>query len=410
MRKFDVLIVGGGHGGAEAAIALRQSGFAGTIALVCAEPELPYERPPLSKEYLAGAKTFSQLLIRSAAFWLDIGIVVLIGTQIVAIDPNSRTVLTKQGEPLSYGDLVWATGGDARTLPCPGATLPGVHSIRNRSDVDHIKKKLNKYSRLVVVGGGYIGLEAASTLISLGMHVTLLESQDRIFSRVTGMTLSRFYETEHRAQGVDIRLGAHIDRIEGNDKVQGVGMADGTILHADMVIAGIGIVPAVAPLLKAGARGGDGVSVDAYGRTSLPHIFAVGDCALHENAFAGGRAIRLESVQNANDMARTVAKTITGRFEPYCAVPWFWSDQYDLRLQTVGLSGGYEKEIVRGDPMSRSFSIIYLKRGRVIALDCINAPKDFMQGKALVANGTEVHPDQLGDPSVSLKAIFNVAK
>jgi 3-phenylpropionate/trans-cinnamate dioxygenase ferredoxin reductase subunit len=278
--------------------------------------------------------------------------------------------------------------------------------VRTRADVDRMVEELATTTRVAVIGGGYIGLEAAAVLARLGKTVTVLEALDRVLARVAGEALSRFYEAEHRAHGVDVRLGARVEHIEGEDgRVTGVRLAGGEIVPAGMVIVGIGIVPAVEPLRAAGAEGGNGVSIDEHGRTSLPDIFAVGDCALHANPFAEGMPIRLESVQNANDMATVVARAITGEPEPYHAVPWFWSNQYDLRLQTVGLSVGHDQEILRGDPASRAFSIVYLKQNRVIALDCVNSVKDYVQGRALVTGRVVADSRRLADAAVPLKSL-----
>jgi 3-phenylpropionate/trans-cinnamate dioxygenase ferredoxin reductase subunit len=266
--------------------------------------------------------------------------------------------------------------------------------------------ELEGVTRAVVIGGGYIGLEAAAVLAKFGKEVILLEALDRVLARVAGQELSRFYEEEHRAHGVEVRLGAKVDHLEGSgSQVTGVRLDDGELLSCQMVIVGIGIIPAVEPLLAAGADGGNGVAVDAQCRTSLPDIFAIGDCALHSNGFAEGATIRVESVQNANDQATVVAKTIAGTDTKYDAVPWFWSNQYDLRLQTVGLSIGYDKVVRRGDPAERSFSLVYLKAGRVIALDCVNATKDYVQGRALVTGGIVPDPARLADASVPLKEL-----
>jgi 3-phenylpropionate/trans-cinnamate dioxygenase ferredoxin reductase subunit len=266
--------------------------------------------------------------------------------------------------------------------------------------------ELTGRTRTAVIGGGYIGLEAAAVLVRLGKQVTVLEALDRVLARVAGVALSRFYETEHRAHGVDVRLGAMVESIEGRDgRVTAVRLADGKIVCAELVIVGIGIVPAVNPLRAAGAECSNGVVVDEYGHTSLPDIWAIGDCALHPNSFAEGLPIRLESVQNANDMAMTVAKAITGELTPYQTVPWFWSNQYDLRLQTVGLSAGHDQEVLRGDPTTRSFSIVYLRSGRVVALDCVNAAKDYVLGRRLVIERAAIDPSRLADPIVSLNGV-----
>jgi 3-phenylpropionate/trans-cinnamate dioxygenase ferredoxin reductase subunit len=406
VQQFDVVIVGAGHGGAQAAIALRQAKFAGSIALIGDEPDLPYERPPLSKEYLAGEKPFERILIRPESFWRDRAIELALGHAVTAVDSVAHQVTTADGRIIGYGTLVWATGGSPRRLSCAGHDLAGVHTVRTRADADRMMAELDSVHRAVVIGGGYIGLEAAAVLAKFGKQVVLLEAQDRVLARVAGEALSRFYENEHRAHGVDVRLNVAVDCILGKDgRVAAVRLADGAEVAADLVIVGIGIVPAVAPLLAAGAQGGNGVVVDAACRTSLPDIFAIGDCALHTNDFADGAAIRLESVQNANDQATVVARAITGAPAAYHAVPWFWSNQYDLKLQTVGLSTGFDQAVLRGDPASRSFSVVYLKGGRVVALDCVNAVKDYVQGRKLVEGRAIVTPAALADAAVPLKEL-----
>jgi len=406
MSDYDILIVGGGHAGAQAAIALRQNKFEGSIAIVGDEPEIPYERPPLSKDYLAGEKVFERILIRPATFWPEREIAMLTGKRIVSVNPRGHMVATGDGSTIGYGTLIWAAGGSPRSLICSGHDLAGVHAIRTRADVDRLMGELAATTRVVVIGGGYIGLEAAAVLTKLGKQVTVLEALDRVLARVAGEPLSRFYEAEHRAHGVDVRLGAMVDCIAEQDgRATGVRLADGETLPCEMVIVGIGIIPSVQPLLAAGAAGSNGVNVDAQCRTSLPDIFAIGDCALHANAFAGGAEIRLESVQNANDMANAVAKTLAGVPTDYHAVPWFWSNQYDLRLQTVGLSTGHDATVTRGDPASRSFSLLYLKQGRVIALDCVNSVRDYVQGRILVVEGKSPDPARLADTNVVLKEL-----
>jgi 3-phenylpropionate/trans-cinnamate dioxygenase ferredoxin reductase subunit len=267
-----------------------------------------------------------------------------------------------------------------------------------------MQAELEGTRRAVVIGGGYIGLEAAAVMTKLGHHVVLLEALDRVLARVAGEPLSRFYEDEHRRQGVDVRLGVAVACIEEQDsRAVGVRLATGEVLPADLVIVGIGIVPAVEPLIAAGAEGANGVDVDASCRTSLAGIYAVGDCAAHLNRFAGGARTRLESVQNANDQATAAARDIVGQPQPYHAVPWFWSNQYDLRLQTVGLSAGHDEIVLRGDQAVRSFSIIYLKGGKVIALDCVNSVKDYVGGRKLVEAGASPSPAQLAEVAVPLK-------
>lgn len=344
MTTYDVLIVGAGHGGAQAAVSLRQHGFTGTIAIVGDEPELPYERPPLSKDYLAGEKPFERILIRPAAFWTERRIDMLLGRLALRVDPHTKTVELSDGETARYGSLIWATGGVPKRLSCEGAGLDGVHVVRTKADVDSMRAALDGTSEVVVIGGGYIGLEAAAVLSKLDKKVTVIETLSRVLARVAGEPLSRFYEAEHRAHGVDLRLGARMAGFVGDrGKVTGVQMADGEIIPAQMIVVGIGIAPAVAPLIEAGAAGADGVDVDSHCETSLPDVYAIGDCAAHESDFCDGRRIRVESVQNANDKASTVAKAICGDRQPYRAVPWFWSNQYDLRLQTIGLSTEHDE-------------------------------------------------------------------
>lgn len=406
MLRYDVLIVGGGHAGAQAAIALRQAKYEGSIAIVGEEKEYPYERPPLSKDYFAGEKAFERIMIRPPAFWGERNVAMLLGRRISEVDPAAKTVTDTSGESIGYGQMIWATGGTPRWLQGPGSTLPGVHVVRNRSDADAMIERLDDVAEVVVIGGGYIGLEAAAVLRKMGKKVTLTEVMDRVLARVAGEELSKFYQDEHRKQGVDVRLNASVAGIEGDEAVSGVRLEDGEVIPAQMVVVGIGIIAEVGPLMAAGAAGGNGVDVDPYCRTSLPDIFAIGDCAAHANDFAGGTVMRVESVQNANDMANAVAKTIAGEATEYHAVPWFWSNQYDLRLQTVGLSVGYDDHVVRGDPAERSFSVIYLKQGRVIALDCVNMTKDYVQGKALVTGGQVIDPALLADASRPLKEIL----
>lgn len=406
MASYDVVIVGAGHGGAQAAILLRQAGFEGSIAMIGDENEPPYERPPLSKEYMAGDKPFERILIRPAQFWTDRTVDMLLGKRVTRVDPAAKTVSVSDDETIGYGKLIWAAGGSPRLLTCPGADADGIFSIRRRDDVDAIMARLPDVRHVAVIGGGYIGLEAAAVLTKLGKKVTLLEALPRVLARVAGEELSRFYEAEHRAHGVDLRTGAMVESIECKDgKAAAVVLSDKTRIAADLVIVGIGIVPETAPLITAGASGGNGVDVDDYCRTSLPDVYAIGDCAAHANTYARGAQIRLESVQNANDQARVAVMHIMGEPMEYDAVPWFWSNQYDLRLQTVGLSTGHDQTIMRGDPATRSFSVLYLLGGKLIAIDAVNAVKDYVQAKAHILSGAVLDQAQLADASKPLKEV-----
>lgn len=403
MPDFDALIIGAGHAGAQAAIALRQQGFEGRLAIVGDEAHLPYERPPLSKEFLSREKDFERILIRPAEFWQDKQVEMILGQRAEAVDAAAHSVTLSDGRVLTYGTLVWAAGCAARRLTCEGSDLAGVHVMRVREDAEAVLAALPGVQQVVIIGGGYIGLEAAAVMAKAGKSVTVLEAQDRVLARVAGEPLSRFYEAEHRAHGVDVRLGARMHGLVGHGgKVSGVAMEDGSVIPAQMVLVGIGVIPSTQPLIAAGAEGSNGVDVDALCRTSLPDVYALGDCAAHANDFAGGSRIRLESVQNAVDQAAVVARAIMGEDRPYRATPWFWSNQYDLRLQTVGLSQGHDQVILRGDPKARAFSVVYLKGGRLIALDCVNATKDYVQGRKLLEAGASPDPALIGDPAVPL--------
>ncbi|TCU54840.1 3-phenylpropionate/trans-cinnamate dioxygenase ferredoxin reductase subunit [Novosphingobium sp. PhB57] len=407
-ERADVVIVGAGHGGAQCAIALRQNGFEGTITVIGREPEHPYERPPLSKEYFAREKTFDRLYIRPPTFWAEKEITFKLGTEVTKVDPAAQELALSDGETYGYGKLVWATGGDPRRLSCSGADLAGVHAVRTREDCDTLMAEIDAGTKnVVVIGGGYIGLEAAAVLSKMGLKVTLLEALPRVLARVAGEPLSEFYQDEHRTHGVDLRTGVAVDCLVGDGhKVTGVQLAGGEVLGAEAVIVGIGIVPAVGPLILAGAAGANGVDVDEYCRTSLPDIYAIGDCAAFACDFAGATVMRVESVQNANDMATCVAKVICGDAKPYKAFPWFWSNQYDLRLQTAGINLGFDQTVIRGNPEDRSFSVIYLKEGKVLALDCVNAVKDYVQGRKLVEAGALPNVDRLADAGVPLKELL----
>ena len=408
MDRADIVIVGSGHGGAQAAIALRQAGHEAPIAILTRDRTPPYERPPLSKEYLAGEKPLERILIRPEAFWAERDITLRYATSVTEVDWMRHEVVTGDGTRVGYRKLIWAGGGDPRRLSCPGSDLDGIHTVRHRHDVDALRTDLDAGAkRAVVVGGGYIGLEAAAVLRRLGCEVTLLEMQPRLLGRVAGEILGDFFLDEHSKQGVDIRLETAVERVEGVDgRVTSVVTAAGETIPADIVIVGIGIVASVGPLIAAGASGSNGVDVDAFCRTTLDDIYAIGDCAAHANAYASGAVIRLESVQNAHDMAACAAKAIMGDKQPYGALPWFWSNQYDLKLQTVGLSLNHDAEVIRGSVKDRSFSVVYLREGRVIALDCVNRTRDYAQGRKLVEASAMVAPEMLADSDKPLKEML----
>lgn len=407
MDRFDVLIVGAGHAGVAAATRLRQNGFKGSIALAGDEMHAPYERPPLSKDYLAGKIQAHDLDMRPQDYWAGQAIVLLKGLRVSDVDPEARIVICEDNTQLGYGELVWAAGGAPRSLTCDGHDLPQVHAIRNRADVDALREQLQTARDVVVIGGGFIGLEAAAVLSGLGKSVTVLEAADRVLARVAAAPVSDYFADLHRRHGVTVQTNASVDCIKAKPNGRATVCVSGrSDLTADIVIVGIGILPNVAPLTAAGAAGSNGVDVDRECRTSLPGVYAVGDCAAQHNAFTGGERVRIESIQNANDQGAALASAISFIPVPAPTVPWFWSNQYDVRLQTIGLNRGWDDAVVRGDPGTDSFSAVYLKAGRVVAIDCVNAAKDFVQGKRLVAEGAAVGHGSLSDPSIPLKTFW----
>lgn len=404
----EILIVGAGQAGAQAAISLRQLGFAGNVTVVGEEPDLPYERPPLSKEYLAGEREAGRLLLRPEAFWAERNVRFVTGCHIARVDPAARRAYAHGDQSFGYDALIWAAGGHPRQLPAPGAHLEGLHYIRTRLDVDKLRRDAESAHHVLIIGGGYIGLESAAVLRKAGKRVTLVEAESRLLARVAGKAVGDFYAAEHRAHGVDVRLSTGVVALHGATHVTAAELSTGELLECDLVIIGIGLVPATGVLAAAGAETGNGVRVDSHCRTTLPHVYAIGDCAMAPSRFNPDGHCRLESVQNAVDMAKAAAAHIMqgDAAAPYDAVPWFWSNQYDLKLQTVGLSTGHDATVVRGDPASRSWSLVYLRAGAVVALDCISNAKDYVQGRALVERGVVVDAVKLADPAVPLKSLL----
>ena len=398
-----VLVAGAGHAAGQLAISLRQGGFAGALTLVGEEAHLPYQRPPLSKKYLAGELGTDRLWLKPAEYYAENDITVRTATRVTAVDPAAFTATTNQGDSLTWDRLVIATGTRPRPLPVPGVDLDGVHYLRGASDVDAMREGFRGGRRLVIVGGGYIGLEVAAVAVGLGLDVTVVERMPRLLSRVVSPTVSDFYAGVHREAGVSLMLDAEVTALTGDaGAVRGVALADGTELPADLVLIGIGVLPNTELAAAAGIDCSDGIDTDPQGRTSVEHVFAIGDCANHPNPVVG-RRVRLESVPNALGQARAAAATLLGEDKPYAEVPWFWSDQYDLKLQIVGLTQGYDECVMRGDPRARAFSCFYLREGRLIAVDAINSPREFMRAKSLVARAAVVDPAQLADPDVDLK-------
>jgi 3-phenylpropionate/trans-cinnamate dioxygenase ferredoxin reductase subunit len=399
----NVVIVGAGQAAAQAVDTLRRRGFDGAITLIGEEPESPYQRPPLSKKYLGGALQKERLLIRPLQFYADHRIDLRLGRCVLEIDRRARQVRLDDGERLAYDALLLATGSRPRRLTVPGAQLGAVHYLRNIADADRIRVHANAGARAVIIGGGYIGLEVAATLRERGLDVTVLEMADRLMNRVTCNEVSAFYRAEHERQGVVIRCGETVRALHGeHGQVRSVLTEQGGEYPADLVIVGVGVVPADELAKACGLDCENGVVTDGHCRTSHEAIWAAGDCASHLNR-QYGRHMRLESVDNAFEQATTVAMNMLGTPTPHDKVPWFWSDQYDLKLIIVGVGHGYDAAIVRGAPASRSFSVCYLRGGEFVAIDSINAPKDQMAARKLIAAHARPDPDKLANPQIALK-------
>ena len=399
-----VAIAGAGHAAGQVVATLRQKKFDGTIMLIGEEPWLPYQRPPLSKKFLAGELPAERLHFKPESFYDDPAIEVRLETRIDAVDRGGKTLQTADGETLEYDKLVFATGARPRLLDLPGADLDGIHYLRTIADVTGIRSQLTERARLVIIGAGYIGLEVAAVASQLGADVTVIEMEDRVMSRVVSPQISEFYQKEHSAHGVKLMLSTGISGFSGNGQVTTVDLSNDEQVAADLVVIGIGVVPNTELASAAGLDVDNGIVVDDHCQTSDADIFAVGDCTHHPNDILGCR-VRLESVHNALEQAKTAASNICGDDSCYAQVPWFWSDQYDLKLQIAGLSQGYDQTIVRGNPDSRSFSCLYLRNGQLIAVDAVNSPKDFMQSKALIAAHAVIDPDLLENPEIELKNI-----
>lgn len=399
----DVLIVGAGHAAGQLAVSLRQGGYEGGVMMLGDEPHPPYQRPPLSKKYLAGELGAERLFVKPASFYEDANIELRTGTRVTAIDPATKTATIEGGSPVQWQSLVLATGTRARQLPLPGSDLDGVHYLRTATDVDAMRSQFTDGKRIVIIGGGYIGLEVAAVARQLSLEVHVVEHMPRLLSRVVSPVLSDFYASVHEQAGVTLWLEQSVETIDGDKRVTGVTLADGTSLHADIVLIGIGVVPNHELAQEAGIVCSNGIDTDLTGRTSAPDVLAIGDCCNHHNPIYD-RRVRLESVPNALGQARAAAASLLGQDKPYHEVPWFWSDQYELKLQIVGLTEGYDQTVLRGDPASRSFACFYLKGGRLLAVDAVNSPREFMRSKSLVAAGATVPPEALADPAVDLKA------
>jgi 3-phenylpropionate/trans-cinnamate dioxygenase ferredoxin reductase subunit len=409
-RAERIVIVGGGQAGGQAVETLRRRGHTGPITLIGDESLLPYQRPPLSKKFLAGALARDRLLIRHAEHYAEHSIAMRLGFAAVNIDRAARRVDLADGSHVDYDRLLLATGSSARLFPVRGSELAGVYYLRNFADVERLRPELVAGRRCVIVGGGYIGLEAASTCRDLGVEVTVLDAAERVMSRVVSPWISTFYEAEHSRRGVSLRCGALVDsfvpepapRHAGTARVAAVRLADGSEVPADFVLIAIGVAPNDSLARAAGIDCDNGILVDEYCRTSDPNVFAAGDCARHPSPHYGMRVL-LESVDNAFEQAQSAALNMLGIATVHDKVPWFWSDQYDLKMIIVGLSYGHDQAILRGDPASRSFSVVYLKNGELIAVDTVNAAKDQLNARKLIPARARPDPRKLADPTIALK-------
>lgn len=405
----NILVIGGGQAGAQAIASLRLWGYEGALRLIGEEPALPYQRPPLSKAYLKGEMSAERLYFKPDDWYAAQNVDTRLGVKATAIDRSARTVSLSDGSTASYDALILATGSRPRPLPVEGANLAGVHELRDLKDVDGLKPVVGPGKRMVIIGAGYIGLEAAAVARALGAEVTVLEMADRVLARVTSPVMSAFYTKLHEDNGVTINTSARLEALEGKDgKVTTARLADGTALPADIVLVGIGILPnddlAASAGIACDTAHGGGILVDEDARTNDPRIFAAGDCAVRPLVHYG-RTGRLESVHNAIEQGKLAAAAILGRDRPNLDVPWFWSDQYDAKLQIAGLSQGYDQHIVRGDPETGAFAVFYFKSGRLIAVDAVNAAPEFIVTKKLIISGTTLAPADLQDTSLSMKEL-----
>jgi 3-phenylpropionate/trans-cinnamate dioxygenase ferredoxin reductase subunit len=404
------VIVGSGHAGSEAAISLRQNGFGGRIVLIGEEAGLPYQRPPLSKGFLTGTVGLDALPIRPAAVYDKADVEMRCGVRATRIDPATKSVHLSDGDSLNYTHLILATGSSARQLQVTGLSQHkpiNLHYLRSQADAECMREQLEAGKRLVVVGGGYIGLEVASAAQAAGMQVTILEAQSRILARVTAHEVSEFYQQVHQAAGIDLRTNVQLEQVSLNaeGRIEALVTTAGERFAADVVLVGIGAQPNVELAEQAGLDVDNGILVDAFARTSVADIYAIGDCSNQPSALYG-RRLRLESIPNAIEQARAATGNILGKAALAPSLPWFWSDQYDLKLQIAGLSQGYDQVVLRGSRETHSFAAFYLYEGRLIAADCINRQKEFMAIKKLVQAGYSGSPDALADETVVLKELI----
>lgn len=399
------VIIGAGQAGFQVAASLRSEGYQEPVTLIGDEPHIPYQRPPLSKTFLMGKENVEDIELRPGVFFRDHRIELLTGETVVSIERTEGRVKRASGGRVPYQTLVLAIGARNRILSVPGAELDNVLYLRSLDEATALKERLEHAKEIVVIGGGFIGLEVAAVARSLGKSVTVLEALPGLMSRVVAPIISEFYRELHTSRGVNVFCCSAVSEILGSGgKVRAVKLSDGALYPADLVLVGIGVVPNSELARDAGLVVGNGVAVDEHLRAGDENIYAVGDCAEHPNPFAGAR-IRLESVQNAADQAQYVAGKITGRAGCYNAVPWFWTDQFEIKLQMAGISGGHDRIVTRGNPESRKLSVFYFKANRLIAIDSINRPLDHIVGRKLLAAGVALTPEQAGDESVDLRKL-----
>ncbi|MEX0942378.1 MAG: FAD-dependent oxidoreductase [Pseudomonadales bacterium] len=397
-----MVIIGAGQAAGQAAASFRQEGYEGEIVILGDEAHPPYQRPPLSKQYLSGEHGLDRVYVRPQKFYADKQVDLRTGVTVTAIDPGAKTVTTKDGDIIPYEKLLIATGSRPRRLSIPGSDLDGIFYLRTIADVDRIREAMETASKVVIVGGGYIGLEVASVAASAGLSVSVLEMESRILQRVTTPEMSDFYHKLHSDRGVTILTETTVSGFKGSGQVEKVLCGDKSI-EADLVIVGIGIVPNVELAAEAGIEVDNGILVDDHCRTSEPDVYAAGDCTNHPNPLMN-RRLRLESVPNAMEQARVAVSNMLGGDKVYAAVPWFWSDQYELKLQMVGFSSDGDTQVQRGDQSSNHFAVFYLKDGAVVAVDAVNSPREFMVCKQLY--GRKVDPAKLADPETDLKTLI----
>jgi len=410
MSDETVLIIGAGQAAAQTAASLRQGGFTGQITIIGDEPALPYQRPPLSKAYLKGELAPDRLYFKNAEWYEAQNVEVLTNTKALSVDATAKSVTMSTGASLSFDHLVFATGSRNRTLPMDGASLGNVFGLRDLADVDALRPHIGENKKLVIIGAGYIGLETAAVARSLGTDVTVLELADRVLARVTSPTISAFYEDLHSRHGVDIKTNCATSTINGQDgKVKSVTLSTGEVLPCDALLIGIGILPNIEIASEAGVACEDGILVNEAGQTNLPNIYAAGDCA-KRLIQPYNRMGRLESVHNAIEQGKQVSASILDKPAPKTDCPWFWSDQYNIKLQIAGLSTGYDNFVVRGDIKREKFAVFYFKDDILIAADAINSAPEFMTAKRLIATQAKVPPETLADPKVSLKDILSAFK